>query len=66
MENQNFISLYDFLGKPAGGQLGKQVFEEAKRRKERYEMREIANRKYVGQVVLYRPQFLTEYFNLTK
>ena len=29
MKNENFISLFDFLGKAAGAQLGKEVFEEA-------------------------------------
>ena len=63
MENEKFISLFDFLGKPAGTQLGKEVFEEAKRRKEKTQMRPISNPKYNGEVVTYRSEFLTEYFN---
>ena len=62
MENEKFISLFDFLGKPAGGQLGKEVFEEARRRKEKTQMRPVSNPKYTGKVVTYRPEFLTEYF----
>jgi hypothetical protein len=65
MENEKFISLFDFLGKPAGTQLGKEVFEEAKRRKEKIQMRSISNPKYNGKVVTYRSEFLTEYFNRT-
>lgn len=62
MENEKFISLYDFLGKAAGGQLGKEVFTEAKRRNEKYQMRPISNPKYTGEVVLYRTEFLSDYF----
>lgn len=63
MENEKFMSLYDFLGKAAGGQLGKEVFAEAKRRKEKFLMRPVSNSKYTGDVVLYRSEFLSDYFN---
>lgn len=63
MEKENFISLYDFLGKPAGGQLGKEVFEKAKELKEKTYTRDVSNRKYTGKVMLYRREFLNSYFN---
>ena len=62
---EKFMSLYDFLGKAAGGELGKKVFAAAKDKKEKYQTRKISNPKYTGKVILYRPEFLQEYFNPT-
>ena len=60
---ENYMSLYDFLGKPAGGELGQQVCNEATRKKVPMVQREISNPKYTGKVMTYPEVFLKEYFN---
>ncbi len=62
MEN-NYMSLYDFLGKPAGGELGQKVCGEAIRLKIKMEQREVSTKNYTGKVMTYPESFLKEYFN---
>jgi hypothetical protein len=61
--NEEFLSLFDYLGKPAGTALGKEVFEACKLQSQPYQLREISNQKYTGKVILYKKSFLQEYFN---
>ena len=56
------LSLYDYLGYPAGNNLGKEVAEAAANAKVKFEMREMSNPKYTGKVMLYPELFLKEYF----
>jgi hypothetical protein len=56
------MSLYDYLGKAAGSELGKEVCEVAVKLKETIQEREVSNPKYTGKVHLYRREFLDEYF----
>jgi hypothetical protein len=56
------LSLYDYLGKAAGEQLGKEVAEAAINSQVKIETREISNPKYTGKVMLYPESFLKEYF----
>lgn len=63
---EEFISLFDFLGKPAGGELGKKVFEEAKKQKQRTSIKQIETKNYTGNIVLYKREFLDEYFKPKK
>jgi len=56
------MSLFDYLGRPAGGELGKQVYNTAVGLKVPVETRHISNRKYTGEVMLYPEGFLKEYF----
>ena len=63
MENIEYVSLYDFLGKAAGGKLGKEVFTEAKRVREKVKTRDVSNKAYTGKKMLYRKEFLNTYFN---
>lgn len=63
MENQELISLYDFLGHAAGAELGKKVAEAAAKAKQPIGKRQISNTRYKGVVHLYKRQFLQEYFN---
>lgn len=56
------MSLYDYLGRAAGFELGKAVCQTAIALKETIEEREISNPKYTGKVHLYRREFLDEYF----
>jgi hypothetical protein len=63
MENNiGFLSLYDYLGKAAGRELGKAVCRVAVDSKEVIQEREISNSKYKGNVHLYRVEFLDNYF----
>jgi len=57
------MSLYDYLGRAAGPELGKEVCEVAVKLKETIEERKISNSKYTGNVHLYRREFLDEFFN---
>ena len=57
------VSLFEYLGKPAGGQLGKQVYEAAKTNKVKTSTREVMNKKYSGKVMIYPKEFLDQYFN---
>ena len=61
MEN-NYMSLFDFLGKPAGGELGLEVCKEAMRQNIKMEHREVSTKNYTGKVVIYPEEFLKEYF----
>lgn len=56
------MSLYDYLGRAAGSELGKEVCEVAVQLKETITERKISNPKYTGNVHLYRREFLDEYF----
>jgi hypothetical protein len=56
------MSLYDYLGRAAGMELGMEVCKVAVELKETIQEREISNPKYTGKVHLYRREFLDEYF----
>ena len=62
MKEEEFVSLYDFLGKPAGSELGKTVFLEAKKQNQPTQIREVSNPKYKGKIMLYDINFLKSYF----
>jgi hypothetical protein len=63
MLQENFMSLYDYLGKAAGTSLGKKVSDVAKEQNQPYQFREVSNLKYKGKVLLYTKSFLDSYFN---
>ena len=63
---EKLYSLYDYLGKPAGPELGKCVALAAKVAKEKFSTRKIANPKYVGKIQEYRKEFLDKYFDEEK
>jgi hypothetical protein len=56
------LSLYDYLGYPAGNELGKEVAAAASKSNVKFETREVSNPKYTGKVMLYPENFLKEYF----
>jgi hypothetical protein len=62
MENREYLSLYDFLGKPAGMELGRKVAAEASKSKLKLETREVSNPKFTGKVLLYPKDFLEAFF----
>jgi len=62
----DMLSLYDYLGHPAGKELGKLVASSAAKQKIKMETRAVANKKYSGPVMLYPKYFLDSYFNKTE
>ena len=58
-----FLSLFDYLHKPAGGELGATVYMDAKKRGVLMETKEISNSKYTGKIMLYPKPYLDNYFN---
>ena len=61
MEEQ-YLSLFDYLNKPAGPDLGKAVAEHSKRLKVKPKFKEVSNPKYTGKVLMYPKSFLDGYF----
>jgi len=57
------LSLYDYLNRAAGAELGKKVAEEAFKQGVRIESKEIQNPTYEGKILMYPKQFLDSYFN---
>jgi hypothetical protein len=57
-----YLSLYDYLGKAAGSELGKQVAAAAIGADIKVEKRDVENPKYTGKVLLYPKDFLDFYF----
>jgi len=57
-----YLSLYDYLGKAAGNELGKEVAAAASKAGIKLETREVSNPKYTGIVYLYPNDFLDFYF----
>ena len=68
MENtqDEFTSLFIFLGKPAGGEVGKAVYAAAKAKSEKVETEEIVTPRFTGKILKYRKSFLNEYFQTPK
>ena len=56
------ISLYDYLGRAAGPDLGKQVATAAAKAGVKSEIRAVSNVKYTGPIMLYPRSFLDLYF----
>jgi hypothetical protein len=62
MENNEMKSLYEYLGKAAGPELGKAVAQAATRAGVKIDSQEVSNPKYVGSILKYPISFLNEYF----
>jgi hypothetical protein len=60
---EQMLSLYDYLGKPAGPELGKQVANTASLNKIKIDTKHVQNPKYSGTILMYPKSFLDEYFN---
>jgi len=58
-----YMSLFDYLGKPAGQEVGYRVSERAREFGITSLKRFVRNKKYVGKVNLYPEAFLEYYFN---
>ena len=57
-----FVSLFDYLGYAAGGDLGKAVYAKAKETKQPVQQKDVSVRTFTGKVLLYTEAFLDEYF----
>ena len=64
-KNEKMLSLYDYLGRAAGTELGKEVMDAARAHPKfiKVEVREVSNPAYTGKVMLYPQWFLEEYFS---
>lgn len=62
MENQETMSLYEYLGRAAGPELGKAVAEAATQAKVKIDSHHIETPKYTGQILKYPVEFLNTYF----
>ena len=60
--NMDMISLYDYLGRAAGPELGKQVADAARNSGVKGEIREVNHRGWKGPIMLYPRTFLDLYF----
>lgn len=56
------MSLYDYLGRAAGPELGQRVAAAAARNKIKFETRHVSNAKYSGDIMLYPKAFLDQFF----
>jgi len=56
------MSLFDYLGRPAGSELGQRVAAAAAQNKVKYETRHVSTRTYTGDVMLYPKNFLDQFF----
>ena len=65
MENE-LLSLYDYLEKPAGSQLGGEVFRASKALNIKPKSREVETKTYCGNVMIYPKDFLDVYFKYNK
>lgn len=62
-KNLNMMSLFDYLGRAAGPNLGLQVSRAAAQNNISVETRLVSNKKYTGPVLLYPKYFLDNYFS---
>ena len=58
------LSLFDYLGKPAGTELGGKVYEAARKDNIPVTTREVHTKNYQGKVMLYPKEFLDGFFNV--
>ena len=66
LDSTQMLSLYDYLGKPAGADLGKQVAQFAVASRAKMDKRQVNTAYYSGDVILYERQFLDYYFGFPK
>lgn len=57
------MSLYEYLGKAAGSELGRNVYKAAKVAKVPMAVHEVSNTKYTGTIMKYPKSFLDSYFS---
>jgi len=60
---EQMLSLYDYLRKAAGKDLGQQVYKAANAQKIKIETKQVSNPVYTGKILMYPKSFLDSYFN---
>jgi len=60
------ISLFEYLKKPAGVELGTAVYQAARRARSPIGIRQVSTKRYTGKVVLYTQEFLDDYFKSSR
>ena len=58
------LSLYDYLGKAAGRDLGNQVYKAASAQKIKVTEKHVSNPVYSGKILMYPKSFLDSYFEV--
>ena len=58
------LSLYDYLKKPAGGELGRKVAAAAMKEKILIGSKQVSNPKYKGEILMYPKEWLDKYFEV--
>ena len=61
-KNMEMVSLYDYLGRAAGPDLGKQVATAAAKAGVKHEIREVKHAGWNGPIMLYPKSFLDNFF----
>ena len=61
-EEIEYASLYEYLGKAAGSELGKEVYKEAQTQGVPVKTQEVETKKYKGRIMTYPKRFLEFYF----
>jgi hypothetical protein len=56
------MSLYDYLGKAAGAELGAKVAAYAQLRKQKFTQKDLDHPGYTGKIQMYTKEFIEEYF----
>ena len=64
-QSNEMYSLYDYLGKAAGPELGKAVWNAAKANKIKPEEKVVSTKTYSGRILVYPKSFLDSYFGKT-
>jgi len=62
----SYKSLYEYLGRRAGSELGKIVYETARQDKVVMQQKEVSNPLYTGKVMMYPTEWLDQYFDKLK
>jgi len=60
---EKFMSLYDYLGRAAGRELGNQVFKAASASRIPVQIKEVSNPVYKGKIMMYPENWLIGYFS---
>ena len=66
IDGRNYYSLYEYLGHPAGADLGAEVNEVAVKQKQKFVQQHVETNVYTGEVFCYTKEFLDEYFESQK
>jgi hypothetical protein len=62
MESTTMMSLYEYLGRAAGPELGKKVAEAAGKARVKIDSHYVENSRYKGDILKYPKEFLDSYF----